>query len=301
MRTLVRGMAVAAATALVGPWLIGCACGEGHAVACGSKVETHTTAVAYEDTNRVPSLPPETGAGECFALVYVPPETKQVTERVCVKEASHRLEVIPAQYDWVEERICVKEASKRLEIEPAEFATEEKRLVINPGHKQWVRTDDADCRPEGGRIEGRATDIFCLVDVPPVVETVRQERVKKPETVREIEEPAQFETVRRQKVVKPACTRRVDIPAEFDTITKTVAVGKGHMEWQRVVCQADITPMAINQIKSALSAQGYDAGALNGQLDKNTWAALKSFQERNRIGSGVLSYATLDKLGVKIQ
>jgi hypothetical protein len=291
-------MAVGAATALIAPWMIGCACSEGHAMACGSKVETKT--VAYEDTNRIQTLPPE-NAGECFALVYVPPETKTVTERVCTKEESHKLEVIPAQYEWVEERVCVKEASKRLEVVPAEFATEEKKICINPGHKQWVRTDDADCKPEGGKLEGRATDIFCLVDVPPVEETVRQERVKKAETVREIDEPAQFETVRRQKLAKAACTRRIDIPAEYDTISKTVAVGKGRMEWQRVVCQAEITPMAVNQIKNALSAQGYDAGALNGQLDKTTWGAIKSFQDQHRLGAGVLSYATLDKLGVKLQ
>src|SRR5262245_9199559 len=66
--------------------------------------------------------------GECYAKVFIAPRTKTVRERVCIREASERLEVVPAEYEWVEERVCVKEASTRLEIVPAEYATREKTV-----------------------------------------------------------------------------------------------------------------------------------------------------------------------------
>lgn len=293
---MLRGLALVAAAGLVVPMLVGCACGDDRAMAAETTYEVKT--VAQEQPRPLP--PTDADAGECFALVYIPPETKTVTERVMVKEASERIEVVPARYEWVEERVCVKDASTRLETVPAEYTTEEKRLVLHPGRKQWVRTDDAECKPEDGPIAGRATDIFCLVDIPPVVETVRQEKLVKPATVREVHEPAEYETVRRHKLVEPAATRRIEIPAEFDTVERTVAVGTGRMEWQRVVCEDEINPEAVNNIKRELSIRGYDAGVMNGQLDKNAWAAIKQYQEDKRLGTGVLSYSTLSSLGVQL-
>ena len=69
--------------------------------------------------------PPNAVAGECYAKVYVPPKTETVSERVCVRDASERVEIIPARYEWTEDKILVKDASTELAAVPAEFAARE--------------------------------------------------------------------------------------------------------------------------------------------------------------------------------
>jgi hypothetical protein len=296
-----KGLVVAAAGFLVTPLLIGCAsCGDDDG--CGTVARTTYKAetVTHQDTS-IPPLPRGADSGECYALVYLPPETRTVTERVLVKEASEDIEIVPARYEWVEERICVKPASKRLEVVPAEYATREQRVVVEPGYKSWVKTQDADCVMEGGKPVGSTTDVFCLVEQPPRVETITQQCVKQKAHVRELVEPAQYDTVRRQKLVEPACARKITIPAEYEAVTKTVTTGSGRMEWRHVVCEEDINANAINNIKGALQAKGYPTGPLNGQFDETTWASLKDFQNKHRLGAGVLSYETLDKLNVVIK
>jgi hypothetical protein len=291
---IARKIAVAATATLVAP-LVGCACGTHEHVAT-TRVHAETVAGVHDST----PAQPEARAGDCWALVFLPPETKTVKERVCVKEATEQIEVVPAKYEWVEERVCVKDASKHLEVDAAEYATEEKRVTLHPGQTQWVRTDGSDCEPEHGGAVRPSNDVFCLVDTPPVVETVQTTRVKKPAQVREVTEPAQYETVRRQKLVSAATTRRITIPAEFDTVEKTVAIGKGKMEWERVVCDKDLSADAVNRVKGALTVAGYKTGPMNGQFDAETMTALKQFQSHNRLGVGVLSYKTFQALGVPV-
>lgn len=235
--------------------------------------------------------------GECFAQVYVPPKTECVTERVCVRPASERIEIVPACYEWVEEQVCVKPASTRLEVVPAEFRTEDTTVEIQPGYRTWVTTTGENCTVENGKatLNNR---VFCLVDQPPVTKTMKVERLQNQPCVREITEPAEFQTVRVQKCVSPATTRRVPVPAEYDEITKTVVVAPGRIEWQRAVCDLNADYDTISKIEQALAARGYDPGPVNGQTDEAFWSAVRRYQTDNTLGVGALTHETIETLGI---
>jgi hypothetical protein len=299
-----RGLLIVALCAAALPALVGCACTSGVARASerdcddGDRTKTRMTMVRSE---RPGDLPAGAQVGECFAQVYVPPVTKTVSERVCVKEASQRIEVVPARYEWVEEKVCVKDASTHLEVVPAEFAATDHVVEVEPGYVGWVKQPAIRCTTSDGQTLETDADVFCLVKHPAQTRTIQRQSLKQQACVREVTEPAQFETVRRQKLVEKATTRTVTEPAEYEMVSKTITVAGGHMEWKRVVCEDRLTPANVNALKGALLAAGYDAGPLNGQFDANGWSALKQYQEARGLGVGALSYETLTSLGVTIQ
>lgn len=300
-RTLKLTCAAVACSALLAVQ-VGCECGR--TKACVTTVKAVSTpcetpcgpserpAMASSD------LPSTASPGECFAKVFIPPRTKTVSERVCIKEASERLEVIPAQYEWVEERVLVKAASCELEVVPEQYATRDRVIEVDPGHVDWHHQTGDACHTSNNESVG---DVFCLVKSPPVKKTVQIEYTAKPATVREIPIPAEYTTVRRQVVKTPACTRRVTIPAEYTNVEKTIVCEGGRMEWRKVICETNATAAKINEVKSALIAKGYKAGPMNGSLTDQDWVAIKDFQAKNRLGVGALTYETLKQLGVVVQ
>ena len=276
------------------PTWVGCACGgvglKTASYGCGSKCKTSATVTTLH-----PGLPPNPHVGECYALTVTAPLFETVSERLCVKEATERIEIVPAQFEWVEEKVVVKEASTQLVEVAAQFEMQEKTVAVNPGHTGWVKESSANCDSENGK---PARDIFCLVSSPPTTKTVRTQVMVKPASVEKVTIPAEYQTVRRQKLICPATTRKIAIPAEYEEVQKTIATGPGKMEWQRVLCEIDVTTEKANAVKNALAAKGYKPGPLDGRLAEADWTALKSFQEKNGLGVGELTYETLNKLGV---
>lgn len=202
-------------------------------------------------------LPPDAKPGECWAKVFEPPQFRTETERVCIREASERLEIIPAEYEWVEERVCVKEASTILEEVPARFETVQIAVQTDAGYTGW--TVNKDCSPPKDQ---PTRDVFCLVNHPPQQETVSVTRMAEPPTVKKTVVPAEYETVKRQKLVRPATTRKVTIPAEYDTVEKRVKVSEGRMVWQRVECkQPDAVTLNVDgtlQMRNLATDSGND-------------------------------------------
>jgi hypothetical protein len=130
---------------------------------CGTPCEKTVTTVSHVESgpcdrpigDETAALPPHARPGECYAKVFVPPTFKTVSERVMVKEASDRIEIVPAKYEWVEERVCVKDASTRLVEVPAEYADKDVTIQTAQSHTDWeiIRTACANCR----RISRRRT------------------------------------------------------------------------------------------------------------------------------------------------
>ncbi len=276
--------------------MTGCACTKSAYASKGcdtcdkSETDVRATMVAH--------LPPDAAPGECFAQVYVPPKIETVSETVCIKPESERLEVVPARFEWVEEKICVKPASKQLEAVAAEHRTEQQTVQVQPGYRGWETMDSENCTIEGGR--DTAGRVFCLVDHPPVTRTVTVQRCEKPACVREVTVPAEYQTVRVQKCVEPATTRKVKVPAEYDQIEKTVVVAPGRIEWQRAICERTVDSARVNALKNALAAHGYEPGAMNGRQDQTFWVALRQFQTDQGLGVGALTQETATRLGVRV-
>jgi len=180
------------------------------------------------------SLPAYAQPGECYAPVFTPPQFDTVTERVLVREASEKIEIVPAEYEWVEERILVKEASTKLVEVPAQFDVEEQVFETSPAQASWATASEVPCPQQA---DGpNAQSIFCLVNDKPQTRTIKTQRLMKGPSVKRVAVPAEYETVRKQKLVRPASTRRVWVPAEYEDVEKTVMTEPGRMEWRLVDC-----------------------------------------------------------------
>lgn len=286
----------------VGLWVTGCVCHRESTIASNSPCDPpcDETPVATKTVEQKP-LPalPNAEVGECFAEVWVPAETRTVTEKVCVKPASERVEITPAQYEWVDESVCIKDATKRLEEVPTEFTTEQRQIETQSAYTSWVQQQSQRCMSADGR-EIVAGPVFCLMKFPAQTRTVSTQTCAKSACVREVEEPAQYQIVRRQKISQPAVAHRVCVPAEYEEISKTVVVAPGRMEWRRAVCESEYNPVTVNNIKDALYAAGYNPGPRNGQFDEQFWSALRQYQSENGLAVGALTVETTNRLDVRL-
>ena len=191
-------------------------------------------------------LTPPAVPGECFVRVQQPAVEETVAERVLVKAASSRVEVVAARYESASERLLVKPASKRLEVIPATFETVTERVQVKAAAIQLevvpatfeAVTERLVVRPESRRLE----------EVPEVVGTeIDRVLVKPASTVWKrsselsaieraargiaadaddvlclVEVPAEYREVSRSVVKTPATVREIVIPAEYSMLTRTV-------------------------------------------------------------------------------
>jgi hypothetical protein len=181
-------------------------------------------------------FPPDAKPGECWARVFVPPAYQTKSERILVRGASERLEVIPAQYTWAEERVLVKEASERIEIVPAEYGWVEEKVLVRPASKRLVEVparyewqeEKVLVKPAHTvwkkgrgpieRVDNSTGEIMCLIEVPASYETVKRKVMVNAPTTKEVEVPAEYKTIKKQVMVKPPRERKIQIPAEYSTV-----------------------------------------------------------------------------------
>lgn len=196
--------------------------------------------------------PPNPKAGECYARVYIAPETETTYEQVVTKEATKRIEVIPAQYGTEEQTVLVREATTKLEVVPATYKTVTEEIEVRPAttklevvpatyttRKETVVVREASTQWKRGRAWlGKAIDtksytsndgsiddeVMCLVEVPAVTKDVYTRVEATPATTREITIPAVTKTVTKRVVDTPATTREVPIPAVYKTVKITKVV-----------------------------------------------------------------------------
>ena len=224
----------------------GCACGTAKGCATTAKAPCATArGTCDREIGEInAALPPNAKPGECYAKVFIPPQFRNESARILVRDASETIEIIPAKYEWVEERIVVKDASTQLEAVAAEYASSERTIEVNSAHTDWEINKNALCvNPK----DQPARDVFCLVNHPSSQVSIKLQSQVKPAHVQTVCVPAQYDTVRRQKLVSAATTRKVCIPAEYETVDKTVKVCDGRMAWKLVNCdRPDAQPVTIN-------------------------------------------------------
>jgi Putative peptidoglycan binding domain len=248
----------------------------------------------------------------------IPARYEKVTEQVLVREASKKVEVVPETYEWVEERVMVKPAFERIVEVPAVYETVKETVVDRPAHTVWKKGTGPI-----QKIDDATGEILCLVEVPATYKTVtktvlktpattrkveipaeyvtvRKQVMKTPSTTREVTIPAEYKTVEIQKLVSPAEEKRVQIPAEQQSVTKTVVASEGRIEWQPVLCETNASPELIKTMQLALRREGRYSGKIDGKLNTQTMAAVRSFQRAKGLPTtGQLTIETLQALGVR--
>jgi len=238
-------------------------------------------------------LPTGANPGECYARVFIPPTYRTDTEQVLAKEAAERIEVIPAKYDWVEEEVLVKEASSSVEQVPAEYKMVSEEILVEPAHTGWKKG-----RGLIEKVDNATGEIMCRVEIPAKYKTVQRQVMVNPPSTRKVEIPAAYKTVKVRKLVSEHQERRIPIPAEYQTVTKTAQVSEGQMEWQRVLCETNVTPEKISMIQNALDDNGFDPGPIDGVLGWQTHGAIKAYQSAKGLATGGLTYETMKSLGI---
>lgn len=213
------------------------------ALACAMSISAFSAAYA-QTTSAIDAayaastelLPPNAQPGECYARVWISGTEKKVENKVLVKEATEKLEVIPAQYETVTETVVIETASEELEIIPAVYKTETKTVIVEPEREvqevvdavyeeveEKVKIRDAYTTWKKGegpiqRYDEATGEIMCLVTVPAEYETVIKRVVKiPPRTITKVI-PAVTETVEVKVMVEPPKTRTVEIPEKSRTV-----------------------------------------------------------------------------------
>ena len=162
--------------------------------------------------------------GTCFFEHYKPAKYQTTTEKVLASEASERVQSIPARYRTVSKRILVSEGTERLVQTPAQYKNVTQRVQISPARTEWKKTK---CGDRGCN----QSEVVCLVEIPPVYNTVTKKVVATPASTRKVTTPPQYRTVQVQELVQPATSRAIPIPATYKTITKRAKVQDASYFW----------------------------------------------------------------------
>jgi len=304
-------------------------------VRCALAASLLGLASAATALDSLPEPPANAQPGECFGLVYVPPATRAVAEERLVDPAGEVVETVPARYEWVEETVTLPAGKRRKVLRPAVTETvtetitvpERTRTVRVPARTRTVKdveqvpTGGTVLKP-GGQFNGQESAAFCLTPatttrtierqvvveaastrretIPAREKTVRRQNIIEPAVTQLVAVPERTVTRRVKKLVEPAGTRTVPVPARYETVMRQEITAPARAEWQRVLCDTNVTPALVQSLQEALKREGAYRGAATGEVSPQTAAAVRLYQERNGLPTGGLSLATLERLGVKV-
>jgi uncharacterized lipoprotein YmbA len=210
--------------------------------------QRESLATGTEQFAETDSMPANAEPGQCYAQVTVPGEFLTVTDKVLIKPAGEKIEIIPARYETVSKEVLVDRGSAHLKTIPAEYRTVTEKVMVAPASKYLVHvpaqyevtleqvmvTPATRTWKQGTgpiqRVDETTGEILCLVETPAQYQTISKRVLKAPATTREVENPAVFETIKRQELVTPAKTVMVDIPAKYKTVQVTKMISP---EYQR--------------------------------------------------------------------
>lgn len=283
----------------------------------------------------LPETPPDAKPGECYGLVYVPPQFRSSEASKLVAAASERIETVPAVYEMVDEKVTLPAGKRRRVVTPAVTETVEETVVV-PSQKRQVAVpvtyktvSEQVTVAQGAQLktsklldssEGAA---ICLVEGPTTRQTVQKRVVDRPASTRLVQTAASERIVKRRKVitpavtelvpvgertitrrvkklVTPATTRAVPVPARYETVTRHEIDKPARAEWQRVLCETNFTPALVQSLQEALKREGIYKGPAHGDMNTQTAAAVRLYQERKQMPTGGLSLTTLESLGVSL-
>ncbi|MCK5859224.1 MAG: peptidoglycan-binding protein [Abyssibacter sp.] len=248
------------------------------------------------DRYSVTGIPPMPAAraGECYALVRKPAQYRTVRQQVETSPGYERLVTQPAQVVTESRPVVVREAYEEMRSVPAQFRDVTERVLVRPARTVWKRG-----RGPVERIDHATGEIMCLVEEPAQYKTVTRRVMVQPAEVQRVHVPAEVRNVPVQRVVQPAQAQRVNVPAQFGTVETEELVEQARLEWRPVLCETNMTRDAIRRLQQALSARGFDPGAVDGVLGRRTMEAVNAYQRSNGLPvDRYLNMETVRSLGV---
>ncbi|MBT8317428.1 MAG: OmpA family protein [Lutibacter sp.] len=177
-------------------------------------------------------------------VVTYPAVYKTVSERVLIKEASQRLELVPAVYETRDVVVTVKEASYKLEVVPGSFGSEtltytakedasklsiipatfksgSETIEIKPATAVWQMSDKA---PDCESSDPNDCRYWCYKPIPSEFVTIPQTKLDVDAYTQKMAVPGFDKSYKKTVVAKEPTTRRIDIPEVTKVVKKTVMV-----------------------------------------------------------------------------
>ncbi len=252
-------------------------------------------------------------------LVVQPPELRTQSRAVVVKEEAQTFRVEQPKFRQVTEQVKVKEEVRRLVVVPAKYENREESVQIESARVVLESCRASAQRPAGSGVASRQAK--CAREIPAQYQTLTRRVLVAPETTREEITPAVYATItkwvleapaRAVPETLPASTRQLPLtevaqPAKVQeqvVAPTTAAVGVTQHEgmpqlvWRRALCEGDAMPQVVTALQQALRVQGMDVGVADGKLGRRTMAALMEYQRREGLAIGLVTFETLDKLGL---
>lgn len=151
----------------------------------------------------------------------------------------------------------------------------------------------ASCAPSQDGTDGGPDIVQSLAEAPPGAPTGT--------CWGKVVTPAVIETITDQIMVQPpeidtdGTVRRQGV---FRTETRQEIVLERQVTWFETPCAADLGPDFIASLQRALKARDVYRGAITGKVDDRTRAAVRQYQQKDGLDSGILSLASARKLGL---
>jgi hypothetical protein len=142
-----------------------------------------------------------------------------------------------------------------------------------------------------------------------------------PETVKEEITPAKYKTVRRWVLEEDGRTEAEKLPAhetqmKYAALVQAPSVQPQSVEartenipvrthtgipqpvLRSVVCERDLSTSLVKKVQAALVSAGEDPGTPDGKLGQRTWRAIQSYQASRSLAVRLLSFETIEALGI---
>lgn len=264
------------------------------------------------------SVPQQIVSRPAYERMQVQPAQYQRSrEMVTVQDAYERMEIVPATFKTVREQVMVRPATTRYVTTEPEYETVSEKIMVRPARQVWKKG-----RGPIERIDHATGDIMCLVEEPAQYKTITRRVLRRPAEAREVQVPAEYRTVTRRVIDQPAQVRRVTIPAEtrqvevqrmvapprveriqvpaeYQTVQVRELSAPAMLEWRPVLCETNMSPDMIRSIQTALKRRGFDPGAIDGVLGRQTMEAVNAYQRANNLPvDRYLNMDTVRHLGV---
>jgi hypothetical protein len=233
--------------------------------------------------------------GDIMCLVKVPAKYKTIKKQVLKTPARTEIKEIPAVVETIAVKKLIAEPTVKHTLVPAVYEKVEKKILETPAEFKWVSSDTE--LEDGWKDTGRK---ICLVETPAVTKEITKTVIDTPATIKEEEIPATYELIKVKKLVKEAQEVRTPIEAEYKTIEKSKKVADSSINWERILCQTNMTKDVIKKIQTALNEKSYSVGKPDGILGRGTRNAIERFQKDNGLSTGGITYETLNALNIEL-
>lgn len=233
----------------------------------------------------------DNATGDIMCLVQIPAVYKTIKKTVLKAPSTVEEVEVPAESIVVPVSRLVSDSAADREKLPAEFSTVKVTTKVADAAFIW--------RDSEVSAEGTATgNKICLQEVPAEFTTIKKQVVEEPATIVEEKVPAEYKTVKVRNVSAEAEERRTIIPAVYSTIEKRVKKSSERLEWQRVLCETNMTRDTNKQIQQVLKDAGYYNGPVDGSIGRGTLLSVERYQKDNDLPTGGLTIQMLEKMGI---